>query len=403
MPKNKRPVARKPQKSNAAAEDNGDALIAKLCELAADLAEPDEAQPDEVARRLEGELNRLVKRCIHQKKDEILYEAQLRLSEDNEESFRLLKQRVEEASEVLVTARADGKNVEINAFAIPVFVRTIGGLQREACFQDQEAFELLTASLQQAGLESADAKVVLVSHAYHVDEIDAITYSHLQGMVRDAHTALTGKGLVPTLEIDRSIGGWPASLFGPEDQAVELRFLLGFAYKTTDDAFYRVPDDEAAADAYFAARAERFERWAEQYAALVKRCLVQGNAEVEINFLYQDLFHGAKERGIAEYLLLQMMSELNALLDESGHSAEGTSAVAGVVEAPDGLALRVNLYAAGDGALLASCEKPCIQARELDDEFSDVYDALMTMGVATMALAKEFSDEGTALDLQAYP
>ena len=403
MPKNKRPVARKPQKSDAAPEDNGDALIAKLCELAADLAEPDEALSDEVARRLEGELNKLVKRCIHQKKDEILYEAQLRTSDDDEAAFHLLKQRVEEASEVLVTARTDGKNVEINAFAIPVFVRTTGGLQREACFQDQEAFELLTASLQQAGLESADAKVVLVSHAYHVDEIDAITYSHLQGMVRDAHTALTGKGLVPTLDIDRSISGWPPGLFGPEDQAVELRFLLGFASKTTDDAFYRVPDDETAADAYFAARAGRFERWAEQSTALVKRCLVQGDAEVEINFLYQDLFHGAKEHGIAEYLLLQMMSELNALLDESGTTADGVKAVVGVVEAPDGLALRIDLHGPGDDALLASCEKPCIQGRDLDDELSDVYDALMTMGVATMAVAKEFSDDGTALELQPYP
>jgi len=402
MPKNKRPVARKPQKSNAAPEDNGDALIAKLCDLAADLA------ADEAEHRPDGELNKIVKRCLHQRKDEILYEALLRASEENDDAFRLLKERVEEASEVLVTARPDGRNVEINAFAIPVFVRTIGGLQREACFQDQEAFEQLTASLQQADLESADAKVVLVSHAYHIDEIDAITYSHLQGMVRDAHTALTGKGLAPTPEIDRSISGWPASLFGAEDQTVELRFLLGFASKTTDDAFYRVPDDEAAADAYFAGRAERFERWAEQYAGLVKRCLVPADAEAEINFLYQDLFHGAKERGIAEYLLLQMMSELNAQLEESGNTPEGAQAIAGVVEALDGLALRVNLYAPGAAApgndtLLASCEKPCIQGRDPDDEFSDVYDALMTMGVAKMALAGEFSVEGAALDVRAYP
>lgn len=401
MPKNKRPVARKPQKSDATAEDNGDALVAKLCELAVDLVETDAAH--DAAKRLEGDLNKIVKRCIHQKKDEILYEALLRLGEENDAACRLLKVRIEEAAEVLVTARADGKNVEINAFAIPVFVRSTGGLQREECFQDQQAFEQLTASLQQAGLESADAKVVLVSHAYHVDEFDAITYSHLQGMVRDAHTAMSGKGLAPTPEIDRSIGVWPPGRFGPEDQAVELRFLLGFASKTTDDSFYRIPESEEAADTYFAARAERFERWAEQYAEVVKRCLAGSDKELDINFLYQDLFHGAKERGIAEYLLLQMMSDLNAQLEESGKNAEGLKAIAGPIEALDGLALRVNLYLPNDDTLLASCEKACILGRDLDEEFSDVYDALMTMGVASMALAKDFSADGAALDVRTYP
>ncbi len=49
---------------------------------------------------------------------------------------------------------------------------------------------LLTKSLQDAELESTDAKVVLVNHAYHPDEIDSIIYSHINDMVRDAHAAM---------------------------------------------------------------------------------------------------------------------------------------------------------------------------------------------------------------------
>ena len=80
----------------------------------------------------------------------------------------------------------------------------------------------------------------------------------------------------------------------------ELRFLLGFALKREDDPFYQAPQEEAAADAYFAARMARYQEWTVQVSPLLQRCLAPAGADLEINFLYQDLFHGGKEQGMAE-------------------------------------------------------------------------------------------------------
>jgi len=315
-------------------------------------------------------------------------------------AYQLLKERIEEASEVIVTARADGKNIEINVFVIPMFVYTIGGLQFEDCFEDQEAFELLSKSLQDAGLESRDASVVLVNHAYHLDEIDAITFSHLNEMVRDAHASITDMRGAATPAIDRSFGPWPEGQFAADDQAVELRFLLGFALKATDDAFYRVPEGEDAMEAYFGARAERFERWAEEIMPVVKRCLVAEGTEIDVNFLYQDLFHGGKDRAIAEYFMLQMMSELNYGLDQHGIDAAATKAIIGPAEVRNETVLRVNLYASTDDTLVASSEKPWNIGRDLEDEIADVQDALTTIGVTSLAVAAKFSADGQALEVQ---
>ncbi len=372
-----------------------------LCDLALDLAEQEDSESmSDALRQKESEFNKLVKRSIFQKKDEILYEALERTKYADIGAYQLLKERIEEASEVVVTARADGKNIEINVFLIPMFVYTIGGLQFEDCFEDQEAFELLSKSLQDAGLESRDASVVLVNHAYHLDEIDAITFSHVNEMVRDAHAAITDARGAATPAIDRSFGPWPEGQFATDDQAVELRFLLGFALKTTDDAFYRIPEGEAAMEAYFEARAERFERWAEQIMPVVKRCLVAEGTEIDVNFLYQDLFHGGKDRAIAEYFMLQMMSELNHGLDQQGIEAVATKAIIGPAEVRNETVLRVNLYASTDDALIASSEKPWNIGRDLEDEIADVQDALTTIGVTSLAVAAKFSADGQALDVQ---
>jgi hypothetical protein len=403
MAKSKRPT---PRKASVPPQEKDDVVTQKLCDLAIELVEEeDSASMSDSLRQKDSDFNKLIKRSLYQKRDEILYESLERTKYADIGAYQLLKERIEEASEVIVTGRADGKNVEVNAFVIPMFVHTVGGLDREQCFHDQEAFELLTRSLQDAQLESPDATVVLISYAYHLDEIDAITFSHLNEMVRDAHAAMTDMRGAATPAIDRSFGGWPASHFAADDQAVELRFLLGFALKTTDDAFYRVPEDEAAVDTFFAARAERFERWTEQVAPLVKRCLVAevaGSAEVDVNFLYQDLFHGGKERAIAEYLMLQMMSELNHALDERGIDAESTKAIVGLVDSGGDTALRVNLYALADGALVASSEKPSSVGSDLEVEVIDVHDALRTIGVASLALAATFDADGQAVDVRPY-
>jgi hypothetical protein len=196
--------------------------------------------------------------------------------------------------------------------------------------------------------------------------------------------------------------GWPENYFEPDDLAVELRFLLGFALKSMDDPFYRVPKDEAGADRYFETRAVRFQRWTQEAAPLVKRCLVTDGSDIDINFLYQDLFHGGKERGVAEYHMLQMMTDLHHGLQMHGVTPENTNAIIGPTDIDGEMVLRVNLYAADDGALLASSEKPLDVVRDLQTEADDVYDALMTIGVKSLALALKFDEDGQAVDVRPY-
>ena len=398
MPKNKRPV---PRKSSASPEDKEDALTQKLCDLAIDLVEQEDSETMSASLKQAGnDFHKLIKKCLYQKKDEILYAALERAKYADSGAYLFLKGSIEETSETILVGRDDGRTLEVNAFVIPMFARTAGGIDSRQCFQDQQAFDSLTKSFQEAQLESRDAKVVLVSHAYHLDEIDGITYSHLNEMVRDAFASMTDKKAAPTPAIDRSLGAWAENLFAPEDQAVELRFLLGFALKTTDDAFYQVPQDEAAADAYFEVREERFQRWTEQVAPLVQRCLVTDGREVDVNFLYQDLFHGGKERGIAEYFMLQMMSELNHGMHQHGVTPEDANAIIGPVDVQDEMLLKVNLYA--NGALIASSERPLVIARDLQVEVDDTCDALTTIGVKSLAVALKFDAAGRPVDARPY-
>ena len=398
MPKNKRPT---PRKSAASPEEKDDAVVQQLCDLAITLVEREDEDDDAVAAQ--AELHKIIRKCLNRKQDDVLYEALERSKYADIDAYQLLKDSIDEASEVTVIRREQGAAYEINAFVIPVFARTDGGLHADQCFTDQEAFDQLGKSMQQAQLESPDAKVVLINHAYHLDEIDSITYSHVSDMIRDAFTSMTDKKAAATPAINRSFGGWPDNLFQPEDQAIELRFLLGFALKTSDDAFYHVPEDEAAMDAYFAERASRFQQWTETAAPLVKRLLVTDGADIDINFLYQDLFHGGKERGIAEYFMLQMMSTLNQALDQSGTPPVETRAVIGPVTLRDDIFLRVNLYKEADGALIASAEKPLGVVRDLQAEIDDTYDALSTIGVASLSIAAGFDAEGLALGVRPYP
>ena len=153
-------------------------------------------------------------------------------------------------------------------------------------------------------------------------------------------------------------------------------------------------------DAYFGARAERFERWAEQIVPVVKRCLAAEGAEIEVNFLYQDLFHGGKERAIAEYFMLQMMSELNHGLEKHGIDPENAKAIIGPAEVRNEMILRVNLYATADDALIASSDKPWHIGRDLEDEIADVQDALTTIGITSQSIAEKFNVDGQALGVK---
>ena len=59
---------------------------------------------------------------------------------------------------------------------------------------------------------------------------------------------------------------------------------------------------------------------ATQAAPLVQRCLAA--QPVELNFLYQDLFYGAKEQGMAEYAMLQNNLGNALQYASSSHTAE---------------------------------------------------------------------------------
>lgn len=400
MQKNKRPSRNPPTLSP---EQQDDALTQDLVKLSVELARHGgkPALPDTLKRKM-GDLHRIIRKCLQQKKDDVLDEALERTQDEDSDAYLLLKEHIEEAAAVAVFRREHGPDLEVNAFVIPLFAHSNGGLHRDQCFQDEEAFGLLRNSLLDAQLESPDANVVLVSHAYHLDEIDRIGCSQLCAMVREAYESMTRKKAVDAPDIARSISGWPENQFAPDDNAVELRFLLGFALKTLDDPFYRVPDNEAAADRYFDTRAARFRKWAQQYAPLVKRCLVTDGRDIHIDFLYQDLFYGGKETAMAEYFMLQMMADLHHALQSHGLTAEHAHAVLGPAEADGDTVLRVNLYATGSDTPLASVDKPFGIDGDLRLEADDVYDALATIGVTSVALAMKFDADGRAVDARPY-
>ncbi|NRR33886.1 hypothetical protein HSX11_27265 [Oxalobacteraceae bacterium] len=400
MAKNKKPV---PRKSADAPELKDEQQTNALCALALDLAEHEAGAPmNAELREKDAEFHKLVRKLLNQQKDEVLYGAVELARYEDIGAWQLLRDAIEEAAGTVLLRRDGAPTMEINAFAIPLFVRSSGGLDAAQDFQDPEAFEALVASFQEAGLEGPKAKVVLLRHAYDLNEVDNITYSHLHAMVRDAANAMTDKKLVPMPALERSMSGWSPTAFGADDTAVELRFLIGFALKREDDPFYTVPAGEAAADAYFAERMERYQQWTGSVTPLVQRCLSSsGAARPELNFLYQDLFFGAKEQALNEHAMLQLLSELGQALQEHGIAAGQASAIVGPADVDDEMLLRVQLYGPDGGAPLASCDKPLAMAADLELEVDDVRDALASIGVHQLSVALRFDERGLPLEVQA--
>lgn len=389
MPKNKRPV---PRKSSQPVLDDDERLAQTLADLALDLAEQaaDEEQsgqaPDRAALSLkEDAFDKLLRNALRKKNDELLYGAIERAHEADIAAWQLLRERIEEASATVLLRREGAPTMEINAFAVPLFVTSSGGLKDEQTFNDQQAFAALSDSFVAAGLESPRAKVVLISHAYDLGEFERLTYSMLNDMVREAGASMSGKKLVPTPALERSMAGWEASSFGADDRALELRFLLGFALKREDDAFYQVPREEAAADAYFEARMERFRAWTESAAPLVARCLAPAPESVTVNFLYQDLPFGAREQALAELATLEMLASMRAALEAV--AAEQTRVVIGPADRGHEVVLRVNLHGP-DGTILASADRPFDVGADLQAEVDDVRDALEPLGITAFEVVR---------------
>ena len=398
MPKNKPPV---PRKSSAAPEEDEDVMAQALADLALDIVEREDE--DAAGLRLkEDELARLVRNALRKKNDEVLYGAIERAKYTDIAAWQYLRAQVEEAGATMMIRRDGKPTEELVAFLVPVFVNSTGGLLLEETFQDTDAFEFLRASFQQAGLESPEAKVVLISHAYDLQEIDGISYSQLNDMLREVAATMSEKKLVDTPALAASLKGWKGGGFEPLDEAMELRFLLGFARKRADDPFYAVPYEEEAADAFFAARLERYRNWAQQAAPLLQACLAPATKTLALNFLYQDLFYGAKEQGMAEMAMLAMMSEINAALDNNAIDAAEVSAIVAPADVDDQMVLRVALYRAGSSAPLATPEMPFDLAADLQTEVDDICDALSTIGIHAVSVAMRFGPDGEAQNVQPY-
>ncbi|MET0855360.1 MAG: hypothetical protein ABWY27_01305, partial [Telluria sp.] len=182
----------------------------------------------------------------------------------------------------------------------------------------------------------------------------------------------------------------------------ELRFLLGFARAREDDPFYKAPEDEAGADAWYAARLERYRQWTLEAAPLLQACLASDPATLSLNFLYQDLFYGAKEDAMAELAMLGMMSDITRALDAHQLDAAEVSAVVAPADVDDEMVLRVNLYRDGAGAPLASPEMPFDMAADLQTEVDDICDALGTIGIHAVSVALKYGHDGQPVDVRPY-
>jgi hypothetical protein len=405
MPNNKRPAKgpsaqpnRKPAKP---VEADPDALAQNLVDLALEITERESADPATLAARRQ-ELTVLIRRLLRRKHDDVLGGAIEVARYTDADCCRLLRERVEEEAATLHVRGDDDVEMEIDAFMIPLFVHSTGGLVETDVFRDDADFEALMDSFRQAGLASPGTRIVLVRHLYDLDGVDRIRYSDLQEMLREAYAAMRSRKLVATPAIAATMRPWEGGDYGPDDEAMELRFLFGFALKAADDPFYDVPADEAAGDAYFEGRMARYRMWAGSVAPLLQRCLSSHPAGVELNFLYQDLFYGAKEQGVAELSMLATLAEVNQRLDEQQRAPDRIKAVVAPVEANGEAVLRINLYPLDGGAPLATVDKPLDLAAHLEAELEDLCDALGTVGLDGILLARGFDAAGEPESAEPY-
>jgi len=405
MPKNKKPVPRKgaaAASSQSANEADLDALAQALADLALEVAEGEEGDPELAAAR-EEELVVAVRKALRRKRDEVLYGAIELARFTDPEACRLLRAHVGEQAATLHIRREGEPEREIDAFLIPLFVRSGGGLVARETFADDAAYEALAASFVAADLDSKDAKVALVRHAYDLAEIDHIPYSTLQELLREAAASLASRKPVPAPLLEASIRGWSGERFAPDEEAMELRFLLGFSMKRVGDPFYEVPKDEVGADVYFAERMRRYRAWTERVTPLVARCLAREPERLSISFLYQDLFYGAKEQGVAELAMLGLLAEINGLLAEKELAPDAVRAVVAPLDGGEHISLRVNLYALDGGPPWGGASKAVDLAADLSAEVDELCDALATIGIDDVSTADGFSEDGHPEGAQPYP
>jgi hypothetical protein len=386
MPRNKRPL---PRKSNNTPQPNLDAQVRELSTLALTIVERGE---DESGSPREDELLTLVRRALRRKHDEVLYGAVEYTKYSDPDACRYLRGRIEEEAASQRIRREGAPELEIDAFVLPLFVKSRGGLRQAEAFQDDEAFATLVDSFSALKVESAAAKVLLVRHLYDFAEINNVSYGSLHEIVREAAASMTAKKPTPVPLLEATMTGWNGERAGSSDDAMELRFLLGFSLKRADDPFYAVPEDEAGSDAYFDARMARYRAWTVEAAPLVKRCLATDPERLTIDFLYQDLFFGARGQAVDELAMLVALAEANQVLDMRGIAAADARAVVAVLDGGENALLRTNMYSGDE--LLGSVEKAVDLSADLGEELDDMCDALLTFGFGSVDTAADFTPDG---------
>ena len=141
---------------------------------------------------------------------------------------------------------------------------------------------------------------------------------------------------------------------------------------------------------------QRYQAWTASAAPLVARCLAQEPARLAIDFLYQDLFYGAKEQGASELAMLSTLSEVDGAVAAAGHAASAVSAVVAPVDGGDEIVLRVCLYAHGAAAPFATIDKRVDLSADLSAEMDELCDALAGLDFAGLAIADGFDADGIA-------
>src|SRR4051812_9746276 len=142
MPKSKPPV---PRKSSTFVEPDIDALAQVLADLALAALNGGEANVDE--------MNRTLRQALRKKQDEVLYGAIELARFTDPDACRLLRSAIEESAATLQVRKEGAPDREVDAFMVPLFVRSRGGLVEAEGFQDDAAFAELVDSFAAAGLE----------------------------------------------------------------------------------------------------------------------------------------------------------------------------------------------------------------------------------------------------------
>jgi hypothetical protein len=105
---------------------------------------------------------------------------------------------------------------------------------------------------------------------------------------------------------------------------------------------------------------------------------------------------------VGELSMLATLAEVNGTLDEQDLDPDRIKAVVAPVDGGGHALLRINLYALGGGAPLATVDKPVDLEADLEIELEDLCDALGTVGLDGVLVASGFDAAGEPEGAEPY-